>query len=394
MPACLTNLSLLRELLAACWQIIEQIAPFMLLGFLMAGIVSQLLPAAVVARQLGGRGWWPVVKAALFGVPVALCSCGVLPVAATLRKSGASRGATISFLISSPETGLDSLLVTWGVLGWAFALFRMAVALINGIVGGLLVSLLGGPEAPDPPPAAAAAVDGAACCHSCEHCAPSSAAATLPDAPLPARPRTVQARLAAGLHFGFVELPRDLAGPLLLGLVAAAVLTIATQWLLPLLHGVGTVGGIALAIVLGMPLYICSTASVPVAASLIYNVGLTPGAALAFLIVGPATNAACVTTLWRLFGPRTTGVYLASVAGTAFGAGLLFDKVFALPGHTACGWCAVGLPPWLLHSTGIALCALLVWPLLQRALRRAPVGGAGAACSHCGAPPSACTCAH
>jgi uncharacterized membrane protein YraQ (UPF0718 family) len=369
----------------------------MLLGFLLAGCIGVLLPTAFVARQLGGRGWWPVVKAVLFGIPVALCRCGVLPVAAALRRSGAGRSATISFLISSPETGMDSLLVTWGILGWPFALFRLAVALVNGVIGGLAVALFGGPEpvaeAVRPPDAADPAEPepgpgSSACCHSCGHCA-----TTVPAVPRPRRSlgRVVQ----EALQFGFVALPQDLAGPLLLGLAAAAVLTLGSSWLLPLLHGVNHTLGIALAMLLGLPMYVCSTASVPIAASLVFNVGLSPGAALAFLIAGPATNTACLTTLWRMFGPRTMLVYLASVAGTAFGAGLLLDRVFSLPGHAPCGWCSLPLPAWLLHTAGITLLAILAWPLLQRAahgLKPRP-GSAPGACNHCGGVRGACNCA-
>ncbi|TFG86391.1 MAG: hypothetical protein E4H18_04430, partial [Hyphomicrobiales bacterium] len=122
------------------WSVLGQMSPYLLLGFAVAGVLSLLISARTVERHLGGAGFWPVFKAALFGVPLPLCSCGVIPVGASLHRKGASRGATVAFLISTPQTGVDSIMVTFSLLGLTFAVFRPVAALISGLFGGLLVA--------------------------------------------------------------------------------------------------------------------------------------------------------------------------------------------------------------------------------------------------------------
>ena len=126
----------LSDIVGGLWETVVAMAPYLLLGFLIAGILSVLVSAAFVDRHLGGRGFWPVVKACLFGIPLPLCSCGVIPVAASIRRHGASRGATVAFLLSTPQTGVDSILVTHSLLGPVFAVFRPLVALVTGLLGG------------------------------------------------------------------------------------------------------------------------------------------------------------------------------------------------------------------------------------------------------------------
>jgi uncharacterized membrane protein YraQ (UPF0718 family) len=361
-------MALLIELLREFWNVIVQMAPYLLLGFFLAGLMHTMLPTDWIARQLGGKGWWAVVKASLYGVPAPLCSCGVLPVTAQLRKAGASKGAAASFLISAPETGVDSIVVTYGMLGPVFATFRVLAAFFNGILGGMLVSRFGGDEVFDSsttlqrqtccstPPASASLKP--SCC---------SSQVSSPGEDVVRKPLPLQ-RITDALRHGFVTLPRDLAGPLMVGLFLAAVLTLLGQWIMPALSGVGPVTGILLAMLIGLPMYVCSTASVPVAASLVFNAGLSPGAAMAFMISGPATNAAALTTLWRILGPRSTVIYLASIAVCAFGAGLLLDRVFMPPGHAGCVTHAMPGNPLVLDSLAVTLLVLLALPLFQRGM--------------------------
>jgi uncharacterized membrane protein YraQ (UPF0718 family)/copper chaperone CopZ len=280
-----------------------EMSPYLLFGFLVAGILSVVIPASLVERHLGGGGLWPVTKAAAFGVPLPLCSCGVIPVSASLRRHGASRGATTSFLLSTPQTGVDSILVTLSLLGPVYAVFRPLAALVTGIVGGLAVSLFdrdgarGGDEAP------------AACQDAC--CAGGGSAG----------------KLARVVSYGFVTLPRDIGRSLLVGLVLAGLIGALVPKDFAGAYGAGLVGMLAMMAV-GVPIYVCATASVPIAAALVAK-GISPGAALVFLMTGPATNAATITTIWRIMGRRTALIYLATVAVMALAAGLALNAVYA-----------------------------------------------------------------
>ncbi len=285
------------------WAVLGEMAPYLLFGFLMAGVLSICISPEFIERHLGGRGFGPVVKAALFGVPLPLCSCGVIPVAASFRRHGASRAATTSFLLSTPQTGVDSIAITYALLGTAFAVYRPIIALATGLLGGLLVMLFArsnrnGDAAEEPPPE----------CH--ESCCSEDGAK-----------RHIAWR---ALQYGFVTLPRDIGLPLLGGVVIAGAITAflpANEWK-PYLGG--GVLSILLMMALGIPIYVCASASVPIAAGLIHA-GASPGAVLAFLIAGPASNAATITTVWKLLGRRTIFLYLLTIAVSAVGAGLLLD---------------------------------------------------------------------
>ena len=284
------------------WAVLGEMAPYLLFGFLMAGILSICISPEFIERHLGGRGFGPVVKAALFGVPLPLCSCGVIPVAASFRRHGASRAATTSFLLSTPQTGVDSIAITYALLGTAFAIYRPIIALGTGLLGGLLVMLFArsnrnGNAAEEPPE-----------CH--ESCCSEEGAK-----------RNIVCR---ALQYGFVTLPRDIGLPLLAGVVIAGAITafLPANELKPYLGG--GVLSILLMMALGIPIYVCASASVPIAAGLIHA-GASPGAVLAFLIAGPASNAATITTVWKLLGRRTILLYLLTIAISAVGAGLLLD---------------------------------------------------------------------
>ena len=291
-------LDLVQEIVLAVWSVTADMAAWLLLGFLVAGLLSVFIDPAWLERHLGGRGLGPVLRASLFGVPLPLCSCGVIPVAASLRSHGASKPATTAFLLSTPQTGVDSIAITYTMLGPLFALFRPLMALVTGLLGGALVQTLG---------------DGRE--HTMQAGGPRAASA-----------EGFRGRLAAALDYGLVTLPGDIGRALLVGVLIAGVLAavIPEGFLEPYL-GQGPLS-IALMMVVGIPLYVCATASVPLAAGFIL-LGATPGAALAFLIAGPATNAATITTISRVLGRRTTVIYLGTVALSAFGGGLLLDAL-------------------------------------------------------------------
>jgi uncharacterized membrane protein YraQ (UPF0718 family)/copper chaperone CopZ len=301
-------LAILAKVASESWLVLGQMAPYLLFGFLAAGILSVCFSPQWIERHLGRRGFAPVLKASLLGVPLPLCSCGVIPVAASIRRHGASRAATTSFLLSTPQTGVDSIAITYALLGPVFAVFRPIAAFITGLLGGGLVQLFGEQNGEEE------SADGKnrACTEPC--CADKES-------------RNIVWR---SVHYGFVTLPRDIGAALLIGVLVAGAITAivpANNQLQPYLGG--GIGSILITMAIGVPIYVCAAASIPIAAGLIH-LGASPGAALAFLISGPATNAATIATTWKLMGRRTALLYLLTVVISAVGCGLLLDRLFSL----------------------------------------------------------------
>ncbi len=288
-----------------CWSTICQMAPYLLFGFLFAGLLSVLISPETVQRHLGGRGFLQVSKASLFGVPLPLCSCGVIPVFASLRKSGAGKGAATSFLISTPQTGIDSILVTYSMLGPVLAIFRPIAAFVSGIVGGLLVDMFDKKgEIPQEKK------ESSSCCHSkcCEE--------------IPKKENILKRILT----YGFVTLMDEISKSLALGILLAALISmlVPENWFA---SAVGTgFTGMLFMMACGIPLYVCATASVPIAAVLIAK-GVSPGAAFVFLMTGPATNAAAIAIVWKMLGKKSTFLYLFSLVACALAFGLIIDRI-------------------------------------------------------------------
>lgn len=322
------------------WGTAAEMSPYLLFGFLVAGILSMLVSQRLVEKHLGGRGIWPVLKASLFGVPLPLCSCGVIPVSMSLHKHGAGKGSTIAFLISTPQTGVDSIFVTLSLLGPVFAIFRPVVAFVSGIIGGVLVDLFN-PAPKDGQPGPPKCTD--ECCGGAEN-----------------------KKIIRGLKFAFVTLPRDIGGAMLVGLVIAAFISV----LVPddfFAEKLGTgIFAMVVMMALGIPMYVCATASVPIAAALILK-GLTPGAALVFLMTGPATNAASFVTIWKILGRATALTYLATIAGCALLGGILLDYITAgfssnVVAHHH-GWM---LPTAVKNISAVILLAVLLLAILTK----------------------------
>lgn len=288
---------------AASWSVFGAMAPYLLLGFLVAGVLSVVISPEWVERHLGGSGLAQVFKASLFGVPLPLCSCGVIPVAASLRRHGAGKGATTAFLLSTPQTGVDSIAVTYGLLGPFLAVVRPVAAFVTGILGGALVQAFNDDDEVTDEPAAEAS-----CC-TADGC----------DETTPHRPKIVEA-----LHYGLVILPRDIGRALIFGIVISGLIaTVVAPQALESTLGGGLWPMLA-AMAVGIPLYVCATASTPIALALIHA-GLSPGAALVFLISGPATNSAALTTLWKVLGRRAAILYLVTVAVASLATGFAVD---------------------------------------------------------------------
>ncbi|MFA5239845.1 MAG: SO_0444 family Cu/Zn efflux transporter [Phycisphaerae bacterium] len=298
----LTDPATLRSAATSFWATAAEMSPYLLFGFFVAGILSMFVSQRLVERHLGGRGIWPVLKASLLGVPLPLCSCGVIPVSMSLHKHGAGKGSTIAFLISTPQTGVDSIFVTLSLLGPVFAIFRPVMAFVTGIIGGVFVDLFN-PVPKEGQPAPAKCTD--ECCGGAEH-----------------------KKIRNGLKFAFVTLPRDIGGAMLVGLVIAAFISVlAPDDFFAEKLGTGIFAMLVM-MALGIPMYVCATASVPIAAALILK-GLTPGAALVFLMTGPATNAATFATIWKVLGRATAITYLVTIAGCSLLGGILLDYIFS-----------------------------------------------------------------
>lgn len=288
---------------ATLWMTLEAMAPYLLFGFAVAGILSVLISPATVEKHLGGRGFGSVVRAALIGVPLPLCSCSVIPVTLTLRRHGAGRGAATAFLLSTPQTGVDSIAVTYALLGPVIAVFRPLAAFLTGVLGGLATNILT-PDDPEPPSGKPA-----------EPCKPCCGNAKR-------KPNT----LWRALHHGFVTLPSDAGASMLAGLlIAGAIAGFVPDAFFSEVLGGGILGMLAM-MLFGIPVYVCATASVPIAAALIAK-GVSPGVALVFLMTGPATNAAGIAAVWKMMGRRTAILYLATTAISALAAGIIFDMV-------------------------------------------------------------------
>jgi uncharacterized membrane protein YraQ (UPF0718 family) len=320
------------------WATVSAMAPYLLFGFFVAGILSVLVSQPFVERHLGGKGLWPLLKASLFGVPLPLCSCGVLPVAMSLHKHGASKGSTVSFLLSTPQTGVDSIFVTLSLLGPVFAVFRPVAALVTGVFGGCLVDLF------DKSKQEQALACSDECCDD----------------------KQETGKLARGLKYGFVTLPRDIGKAMLVGLIIAAAISafVPDDFFAEKLPATG-IAAMLIMVVLGVPVYVCATASVPVAAALISK-GVTPGVALVFLITGPATNAAAFTTIFKALGGRTAVTYLFAVVACALVAGSALDGFFPDLGASVQTHIHQMDHSLVGHISAVALLAVLTYAIISR----------------------------
>jgi uncharacterized protein len=305
----------MMNLLTVFWNLVIESAPWLLLGYFLAGVIKQILPSSMVEKQLSSKGFVSIVKGAFIGAPLPLCSCGVIPTALAVRKAGASKGATSAFLVATPETGVDSISFSYAVLGPVFAIARPIGALISAILAGVLVSALDKDEEEVQPQAKATS----SCCSSKKQ------EAVAPDL-------TITEKFIASVKYGYGNMISDTAKWLTIGLVAATVITAYVPQSFFLQWGDGLLAMIVM-VVVGLPMYICATASTPVAASLLFA-GVSPGAALVFMLTGPATNIATMGVIREQLGTRSLLAYLVAVIGSAIVCGLALNALYAQFGWT------------------------------------------------------------
>jgi hypothetical protein len=350
------------------WSVFVAMAPFLLLGSLLAGLVHAWVNTEGLVRRLRGDNLRSVAWAALLGAPLPLCSCSVVPMAVALRRQGASKGATAAFSVATPETGVDSIAVTWALLDPLLTIARPVGAVISAIASGLCVNWvvrrgLDREPAHAPPPAAAPGADPA--CGCAHEDADPGVSACVPAAT--ASGARSGSKLARALRFATVELFDDLSGSLIAGILLSGALSalIPDGWF------TGTAaqgfGGLLLALLVGIPLYVCASASTPIAAAMILK-GLSPGAAFVFLLAGPATNAASLLVLARHLGRRVVLAQLAALSAVTVLLGWLVDRLY--------GWLALApsarlaggeghLLSWIGTACAVALAALLLASLAR-----------------------------
>tara|TARA_Y100000588_G_scaffold114080_1_gene125207 strand:+ start:123 stop:1388 length:1266 start_codon:yes stop_codon:yes gene_type:complete len=288
----------LREM----WGLCLEMAPYLLLGMLVSGLISIFIDSSFIFKHIGQKNAGSVLKSTLFGIPLPLCSCGVIPVAATLRESGASKGATVSFLVSTPQTGVDSIFLTYGMLGPMFALFRPLAALASGFFSGIVINNFD---------------------HDMHHHLSESDNA-------PITKESLDKRIISGVKYGFLTLPADIVIPLTQGLVVAAAIAILIppQFIAEHFSSSNLIQ-YTMMLAVSLPIYVCATASIPIAVALMAK-GITPGAAFIFLMAGPATNASSIAVIKNILGKRTLYHYLVLIAFTAISFGYILDNFLTI----------------------------------------------------------------
>jgi uncharacterized membrane protein YraQ (UPF0718 family) len=337
--------------------ILGESAPYLIVGFALAGVLHVVLARFPgITTRLTRPGHRSVLYGALIGVPMPLCSCSVLPAAMALRRDGASKGATASFLVSVPETDIVSILLTLALIGPVMAVYRPIAAIFSALGTGLAVdSLLDRKQAvPGTTPVADAC-----------HCVDAPVAATAPAARRPWWKRALQ--------YGFVEIFDDIILQLLLGIAIAALIGMWLPTLDASLPGSSVVWQYAVMAAIGIPLYVCATASTPVAAGFIAG-GISPGAAMVFLLAGPATNVAGLVVLRAEFGLRFLLTYLASIVVTSVVLGVAFDAMvgrFSLPPFDPSLHLHGGVSPLQIIAIGVFTIMTIVSLRRTRALPRA-----------------------
>ena len=371
------------------WALMCEMAPYLLLGFLLAGLMHEFIPNRIYTEYLSRPNLRSVVLAALFGIPLPLCSCGVLPTAMGLRREGASRGATVSFLIATPQTGIDSIIATYSLLGLPFTIIRPLAAFVTALFGGALTNAT---EAPTPLPQASVPEIPVADTDGC--CARQAGNAGK---------RSFGKRLLGALQYGFVDMVGSIGKWLVTGLVVAGLITtlVPDAWFSVFQDN--SLLSILLVLAISVPMYICATGSIPIAVALMMK-GLTPGAALVLLMAGPACNVASLLVIRKILGSRTQWFYLLAIISGAvlFGLGIdyLLPREWFVPQMLMQTDCCHGTAPSLFETLSAALLlCLLFLPLAGRFRHRetctecaccdAAAGTTfrveGMTCSHCAA---------
>lgn len=367
----------LLSALTSAWELLLESSVYIIFGLLVGGLLRVFLSPNQVATHFGGSRFGSVFKAAFLGIPLPLCSCGVLPAAVSLKKQGANNGAVTSFMISTPESGVDSIAVTYALLDPIMTVVRPVAAFTTALTAGVIENLLGG-KSPSfrPTPDLTCTVDG--CCDGVD-CPPEEHT----------RRHGFFRKTAAGLKYAAVEVWPDMAGWFFVGLLLAGTITALIPEDAFSRYLGGGLSSMLFMLVVGIPLYICATASTPIAAALILK-GVSPGAALVFLLAGPATNITSLTVLIGVLGRRAAMVYLTSIGVLAVLFGLAVDWFYGYLGISAAalvGQASEITPAWVELTGALLLLVLSIRPLAGFASKLAGrFGSKNRSDSGCAAP--------
>ena len=290
------SFALIKEM----WFLCAEMAPYLLLGMFFSGLISIFVDNSFIFKHIGSKNFLSVLKSTLFGIPLPLCSCGVIPVAATLREGGASKGSTVSFLVSTPQTGVDSILLTYGMMGPVFAVFRPLAALFSGMFSGIIINQFDDDR---------------------HHHVNS-------EQTIKEEKEDLRIRLVSGLKYGFISLPSDIVVPLFQGLVVAALISVTIPPDFIASHfSSSPLMQYTMLLAISIPIYVCATASIPIAVALLAK-GLSPGSIFIFLMAGPATNASSIAIIKNILGKKTLYYYLGLISFTAVLFGIVLDSIF------------------------------------------------------------------
>jgi len=317
----------------ALWQLSIAMAPYILFGLLFAGILHELVPDSIVTKHLGKDNVSSVVKSTVFGIPLPVCSCGVIPLATSIKKSGASKGATLSFLISTPITGIDSIMATYGIFGWIFTVYRAITSMIIAMVAGVLTNIFDKETTVrvdmESTPATSfstltpVGADSISALNTKEE-----SCGTGIDTCCNTNDNTKKKfSFKAAMQYAFVTLLGDIAKPLFWGLLLGALITVAIpENLAELLKDKAWLSYL-IVIIIAVPMYVCATASLPIAAGLMLS-GVSAGAAFVFLSAGPATNTVTIGVVKKMLGTKSLVIYLGSIIIGSILFGLGLDYIF------------------------------------------------------------------
>ncbi len=284
--------------------ILSEMSPYLLLGFFFAGLLHAFIPKGKIYKYLNGSPLRSSILASIFGVPLPLCSCGVIPTGTALYKNGASKGGTISFLISTPQTGVDSILATFSLMGLPFAIIRPLAALITGITGGMLTSIISRNDEDQ------------------NYYQQQNE-----------KKKTLIEKTITTFKYGFIEFIQDISKWLIIGLILAAIISAIIPDDFFVILNLPPIIQMLLILIISIPLYICATGSIPLAAVLMLK-GISPGAAFVLLMAGPATNAATITMIGKVLGKRSLFTYLGTIIVGALSFGFIIDYLLPIEWFT------------------------------------------------------------